>query len=71
MLIVQRTGKMLGEKVIRYFEDRLKSRVSMNKYSLCTLYFSPHNDNVMVTPITGYTDGETPSKELIVEGEEE
>lgn len=30
----QRTGKIIGEKVVRYFEERLRSKVSLFEFEL-------------------------------------
>lgn len=66
----QRTGKILGEKVIRYFEERLKSRVSQKKkmLNLNIILWILYSHNIM--QCLGHSNGETSSKELHFAGEE-
>ena len=70
--VAQHTGKIESEKVIKYFEDRLKSRVSsiVNHKNFCTgHYFCPPSPPQYILKTVsifsvGCSNGETSFEEL-------
>ena len=60
--LLQRTKRIMAEKVVKYFEDRVKSRVN-------TIYTITNYQLGRYVPITGLTGRKVAFKEFVIESE--